>query len=577
MRVLPATLLTLMFVMPLGIGSAEPAEGCTDTIDPETHRDGAIHVDPLFSDLFPTQALLVTQDWSRLPTIPEFWATGPNGACRIDDLPTLLERTDTTLGTEKALQNAAWLIAQTTDEATLGLLEFESFDAVVPTGDGALVTLTATSEQTGMRIEYVVDVDHDGTGAATWTATEVVPGLRQNWEGWFLGIGQSGPFEPTDGLDATALFPTHDGKEIRINYNPNSYPDAIEAAEDVERNGVGGVLAYDTMNRDWGFPSDDPDNFLDITLDGCACIYGGNNVNIHMPPNLQAWIAAIIPGLWYPDEDGVVYDVIGHEFFHHFQYSIMEWNAQQYVIEGTARFIETAYTPEYSHVPGSLHWLNNINGFSYLASNPHLAPASHWYSYGLFWGHLYDTNGGVEIIKRVLEESAINNGLPGFIDRALLTDGVEHTSYVQALGDFGARLAARDMVWDRHDGSASYDWLAYAPQTPIAMPAVGNTGAVATSSWNPNVAAFALRIAEFGHAGATDTAVFAVASGPEFTGRLVSTTDGETTVTDVTGPGAAVDTASDTRMLVMARGLPSPAPVNTGAGLGVAQVHVAFA
>ena len=73
------------------------------------------------------------------------------------------------------------------------------------------------------------------------------------------------------------------------------------AHEDADRNGLGGVLAYNLMHDTWGFPSADPDGFLDITVSGCACIFGGAQVNILMPPNVMQWINQF--GFTYTDPD----------------------------------------------------------------------------------------------------------------------------------------------------------------------------------------------------------------------------------------------------------------------------------
>ncbi len=520
-------LICVVLVVALVAGSfplVAGAQGISCESPDESWQDPRSFDDERFSSLFPGLDLMVSADRSRLPEIPRLWVSGPDGDCSLQALPGLLAADDRTLESQGDLESAAWLAALAGDTEVMGVSQLERVVSFERTGDDAArVVLQALSPATGSRVQWTVDVEADGDTEARWVVLELVPEARSQDHGWFLEAGDEGPFEEAPGEANTEvkLYETHDGKSIRITYFLDRYDSVEEAEEDADRNGEGGVLAYNLINDVWGFPSADPDGFLDITVNGCACISGGDQVAIRMPPNVMEWVNSI--GFSYTDPDEVAYLIIAHEFFHHFQYSMMQWNQANWVTEGTARFIETIIYPSETHQPGSIQYGGGLNGFPAVMENPHYRPQQHSYSYGLVWGHIYDHNGGVEFFKRLFEESAADPSFPGFIDRALVSMGGEHESFADALADIGERLVSKSFEWDTWDGAETRDWGLYLPDlTTQGLLGVGNVG-----QWETNVEAYAMRFLELPSAGFPAGATTIATSGAPAVRTLVVTEDGD--------------------------------------------------
>jgi hypothetical protein len=570
-RFLAVILASVLAAGSFGLASGSAGLPCLADLDVQPWQGPRPVADAHFSSLFPGLGLVVTDDRSRLPEIPRLWAVTPDGYCSLALLPELVAAYRGSLDSENDLVGAAWLAALQADTEVMGLSVFDRVKAVERSADGARVTLVALSPATGTEVEWTVDVGADGSASARWEVLRLVPEIRTDLRGWFIGPGDTGPFDDTPGQAATLqrLYPTHDGKNIRITYFTERYASDALAHEDADRNGMGGVLAYDLMNDVWGFPSADPDGFLDITVSGCACIFGGAQVNILMPPNVLQWVNAF--GFTYTDADEVAYLIIAHEFFHHFQWSTMQWNQGSWVVEGTARFIETILYPGQAHQPGSIQYAGGSNGFPYVMQNPDLPPQQHSYSYGLVWGHIYDMNGGVQFFKRLFEESAAGSAFPGFVDRALASMGGAHATLGDALRDIGVRMVARSFEWETWDGSASYDWGVYLP----AVKQENLPGTPLGGTWETSMQPYAMKFLRLPPTGPTGGVVIAVLGAPSVAAAVVTSAGGSYTNEPVSDAYVATSPADMRHVFVVNDpGLGSTTPPLPGGQFRAAVLHV---
>lgn len=300
------------------------------------------------------------------------------------------------------------------------------------------------------------------------------------------------------GWVAVVTRPNHDGSTWVVEH-PDRYtprPGDVDLAraiadgaqrsyrEQVAYNrGPAGVSACSTPNpgANWGFYSEDPNCLLEVhMLDPLAfvciaCIIWGEDVHIYM------WVESyeVVQAYgWYlgTTKEDFALTVIGHEHFHNLQYAINMWYGRwNAYVEGQARFSQTLIEPRIEHDdPTSLYWdpwSNGVNGYMASAS---WAMCDHTYDLAIYWGHLYARDGGIDVIRRTLEEIPTALGgpaVPGFqfgpdcdgnlaeaIDLALATVPGAHDTHAAAMADFNVALHDKSFAWAPPLGGAAVDW-----------------------------------------------------------------------------------------------------------------------
>lgn len=388
---------------------------------------------------------------------------------------------------------------------------------IVRTADGYVADLTVWTLRNGVIADARVTMEGD-TRASFVVRERVAGAFVGEAEGWNLLPGMTDKTVAGDvsGLATKILMGTNaDGKKWRVTYFTQNYVNEATADYHAQMHLTGALAAYANETA-WGFVSPDPDGTLDLTLDGCDCIYGGNNANIHMFPRAND-ILPLLPGLNYREERETAQLIVGHELFHHMQYGIMQWRHGNWAIEGTARFQETVNVPDMAFLPTTLtYWpnLNGMNGFLLAPSGP---ISSHWYDWSIVWGYLYANEGGMPLIKAVLEEMATGGTYseidgPAAIQRAMdRVPGGTHQTFAEAYTAFAQDIFTHDnFVWGATDGTQVHDWSTYFVATKREFTATGsfnNVGwsirahnadptnaagaAVMAYTANPNLAAFA--------------------------------------------------------------------------------------
>lgn len=162
--------------------------------------------------------------------------------------------------------------------------------------------------------------------------------------------------------------------------------------------------------------------------------------------------------------------VVGHEFFHILQLQNgggAFWNAYD---EATARFIQTLLEPAFEAQASSL-WYgldgSTTAGVNYLTRHPEIAMCSHSYDYALYWGYLYGHDGGMDLIRRVVQTIGSAGGLDCNVRLAQVIDGVlaeipgGHATHAAALADFAINLYEGDFSWAPPRGGMPTDFGAH--------------------------------------------------------------------------------------------------------------------
>ncbi len=340
-------------------------------------------------------------------------------------------------------------------------------DAPVVLGDA--VAFTAWTPRNGVLARVLVSFSN-GVDVSFSVLDRAVGPFVPAIEGWNLLPGDTertvAGDSPLDAIPSTkVIYGTNvDGTQWRVTYYPPRYSSEAEADRHAQMHMRGALLAY-AEGYGWGFRSADPDRVLDLTLDGCDCIYGGYQANVHMFPRAND-ILALLPGLAYRDEAELAQLIVGHELFHHFQYGIQQWRMGSWMTEGQARFSETVNVPDYTFLPTTLtYWEQYDNGMNGFLANPNRGVGSHSYDFSIVWGYLQAANGGMALVKAVLEESRVGGTNPdtdgvAAIDRALARfPARRHATFADAYVDFAKATFTHDgFTWGKADGTQAHDW-----------------------------------------------------------------------------------------------------------------------
>ncbi|HUR68796.1 MAG TPA: hypothetical protein VM370_06075 [Candidatus Thermoplasmatota archaeon] len=268
-------------------------------------------------------------------------------------------------------------------------------------------------------------------------------------------------------LAAKTLMGTNaDGTRWRVTYETGQYASEAEADAYAQMQLVAAMRAYANETA-WGFASHDPDGILDVTLDGCDCIYASAEADIHLFPRPND-ILPLLPGLAYRSESEMIEIIVGHELFHHMQFGLQQWRLGNWLVEGMARASETANVPDGTFLPTTLTYRRDDNGMNGFVNAPSRTIAQHSYDWSIVWGYLYAHEGGVALWKAVLEETATASGDanvagPAAIQRAMdRVPGGEHATFAEAYAAFAEALVTHaGWTWGAPDGTGAHDWSTY--------------------------------------------------------------------------------------------------------------------
>lgn len=411
----------------------------------------------------------------RLPMVPTVLAVRGETACDLTHgLALFLGERAAPLRADEALDLALFAVGaifvDVLPDARLaeGISDLARPTVLTPLERGYLAQMSVWTPRNGVVAD--VRVVMDGAIDATFVVRESAVGpFVGDVEGWNLQPGMTDRTVSGDvGAMATkVLMGTNaDGKQWRITYYTQNY--ASEALADYHAQmHMSGALAAYANGTSWGLVSTDPDGILDLTLDGCDCIYSGHQANIHMFPRAND-ILPLLPGLNYRAEEETAELIVGHELFHHFQYGIMQWRHGGWLLEGMARFSETVNVPDFTFLPTTLTYWPNLNGMNGFLLSPSGTITTHSYDWSIVWGYLYAHEGGMPFIVRALRESATGgtNGNvdgPAAIQRAMdAVPGGEHATFAAAYADFArAAVTKTGFVWGAPDGTQVHDWATY--------------------------------------------------------------------------------------------------------------------
>lgn len=486
------TVVLLVSLVPLGAHAA-PA-GCVD-VDLAS-----------FAELRPQGALAGSPGWERvvgltldrLPMTPTMLAVRGDQACDLTrGLDAFLGPAAAPLKESDALDLALFAVGSiyvdAMPEARLanGVTDLAHPVVLTPLARGYAADLTVWTPRNGVVADVHVVMDGSIDASFVVLANAVGPFIA-DIEGWNLQPGMTEKTLAGDaGLDTTKTLvgTAPDGKKWRITYFTQNYVSDAEADRHAAMHLEGALAAYANETA-WGLVSPDPDGTLDVTLDGCDCIFSGNNANIHMFPRAFD-ILPLLPGLNYREESEAAELIIGHEMFHHFQYGIMQWRFGGWVVEGMARFSETANVPDFTFLPSTLTFWPNANGMNGFLLAPSGGIGSHSYDWSLVWGYLYAHEGGMPLMVRALQEMATGGTFsetdgPAAIQRAMdAVPGGEHATFAEAYAAFAkSALTGEGFVWGAPDGSQVHDWATYF--VPIARD--GNAaGSTSATTWGIRV------------------------------------------------------------------------------------------
>lgn len=411
----------------------------------------------------------VSLDDGRIPAIPSIVATDALGtSCDLTaDLDGFLDRAGVTDRTQ-----VASLAVQTSFPDYVGVPEVRDVAF-----DGDVAHVTTWSEKDGLVVDWTVNVETLETHFEV--LDRAVGDYTFDVEGWHPWVGfVDGLIEPLHeegAADKHLTVTNNDGLTTwTINYFTSLYASEAEADSYADAYGEAAKVIYDIQATEWGFTSVDPDADFDVTANGCNCIFAGDDTDIHVSAKLEELAADF--GLVYPSPDHFYRVVIGHEFHHHLQWSANGWAGGGAAIEGPARFSETAFEPEGTHGPDTIQYLPNINGFSNVCLNPNEEFDDRLYDLGIYWGFLWEQNGGPDFLRAVYDhmpDDNSNDAIPAAIEAAFdELGGGSHDTFEASYLDFGAHLMARDLVW------ADRNWADFLPAcdtTPASAPGGGST------------------------------------------------------------------------------------------------------
>lgn len=446
----PLAVLLLLSATPLALAS----EKC---VAPVADRFEAL---PGLPGLPAGWTALLALDESRLPAIPRVVASGPHGLCEVTADAAAFARL---AGVTRPEDRAALAVA-TAFPDHLGLPEVRELVL-----DGGIARVQTWSAKDGLVVDWVVDLASlraDFVVAAVGVGS--FPAPEHGFEGWHPWVGFSSDY--VRGLENGALITKTmfqvlpDGKQFKLTYMTQNYASEAQADQYALDYAAASLAIWTIENQQWGFASADPDGTYDITMDGCSCIFAGNNVNIHVHAKLESLFTLFNPPLSYPTFQHFYRIVIGHEWHHHLQYSINQWALGNYLTEGGARFSETVFEPEGAHGPNTIQYLPNSNGFSNMMLTTNVAPTGRSYDLGLFWGFLHGANGGIATIKKVYQEARNGGDLYAVITRALATSPGAHDSFEAVWREFAVSTYTKNFTWGGQDGTSNArDWGLYLP------------------------------------------------------------------------------------------------------------------
>lgn len=367
-------------------------------------------------------------------------------------------------------------------------------------------------------------------------------------------LGSPGPrLDANDPLPpaSTLLGNNADGTSWRITYFVAFYAgDEVVALSHAQIHLDAALRAYANQTS-WGFASSDPDGILDITLDGCDCIFESMDANIHMFPRALD-LLSFFPGLAYRSEAELAEIIIGHELFHHLQYGVQRWGMGDWLVEGMARFAETLSVPDGTFLPTTLTYVADDNGFNGFMRDPSRPLADGSYSWALVWGWLYAHEGGIALLNAVLEESAGVTGDPNIegpaaIQRAMdRTPGGEHDTFEASYRAFArALLTGEGFVWGAPDGSGTHDWATYLDPVARSPPTAGPFQLL---DWG-------IRVHDARPVAPPRSVIVAYAGAPVYAASLMTRTAGETMFRDAP-PVSTAEPVDDAALLLVR--LPAP-------------------
>lgn len=275
------------------------------------------------------------------------------------------------------------------------------------------------------------------------------------------------------GTDASYLSITNNGLIAALSGNEASTADSF--AQDVLN---GSVFSYNTQIRNWGFVSPDTDGILRVFInngvDGISAYYDGNpylQAGTYAPSGnevrtaVQSNLEQALTGIRYADRAGLMRVVTGHEHFHNLQYGINQWHGGWgWMTEGQARFQESVLDPNTTFINTSLFYAGYPNGANGYMSYPNRPLSYFAYDYALFWGYLYQNDGGISAIKQALNESnrfGVNDNTDGANTVSAALASRAHANFGNALDSFSGAVFSRNFSWGDSNGTNIKDWGAY--------------------------------------------------------------------------------------------------------------------
>jgi hypothetical protein len=211
------------------------------------------------------------------------------------------------------------------------------------------------------------------------------------------------------------------------------------------------ILAQDIIAHTW-LTENKIDSVMDVSI-----LYKeqANAVLYYMPSNL--------------DITNLTRVAAAHEVFHLAAWAFTgqvkaDWDSYS---EAQARFSETLSNPDLAHISDSLFYRD----VSHYMQSPETSfckstTASSGYSEALFWGYLYTEDGGLALIKSVLEgltEQTTATGTCDFriaenVTRSLGEVSETHSTFAEARTDFAYSVYLRDFEWGSPNLTNARDW-----------------------------------------------------------------------------------------------------------------------
>lgn len=276
---------------------------------------------------------------------------------------------------------------------------------------------------------------------------------------------------------------TFDGlNTYRIYYFSANFGWDITKADEYATDVLNAALnAYRVEVGQWQFPFPDPDHISYITIsDGihhesalfenglqfpCTCDLGGNDTNIGIGSDLINWLDPSSP-YYYPSQSAMLRDIVGHEQFHNIQFGINSWKFGWVLVEGTARFAETVLEQDVNFQPKSLFYANNINGVNGYMLEPNRPLYWFMYDYALYWGNLYQNNGGMDTIRKIFFETNkvgdnVETDLPQAVSSVLQNVSGPGNSFDNSIDSFSRSVYIKNFTWGSYDGSNKKYWGQY--------------------------------------------------------------------------------------------------------------------